>query len=100
MLLELRPDWTQYLQRGGIMLFRIDKALYVLMEAARLWFLHLVALLTAHDFKQSQADKAVLLLRRTGSKRLYVCLHVDDTTTCSSVCMMFACIMCHSYVYL
>ena len=82
------------------MLFRIDKAIYVLMEAARLWFLHLVSLLTAHDFKQSQADEAVLLLRHTGSKRLYVCLHVDDTTTCSSVCMMFACIMCHSYVYL
>ena len=100
MLLELRPDWIQYLQRGGTMLFRIDKAHYVLMEAARLWFLHLVSLLRAHDFKQSQADEAVLLLRRKGSKRLYVCLHVDDTTTCSSVCMMFACIMCHSYVYL
>ena len=77
LLLELRPDWIQYLQRDGSMLFRIDKALYGLMEAARLWFLHLVALLTAHGFKHSQADKAVLLLRK-GSKRLYVCLHVDD----------------------
>ena len=76
-LLELHSDWSEYTQRDGSMLFRVDKALYGLAEAARLWFLHLTALLRQNGYTQSTSDRAVFI-RRDGTNRVYIALHVDD----------------------
>ena len=87
-LLVLHPEWSQYLQGDGSILFRIDKALYGLAEAARLWFLHLTALLKKHGYIQSTADRAVLL-RTDGVNRVYICLHVDDMLVLYTVKRMY-----------
>ena len=63
----LYPDMEKHLNRDGSMTFKVNKALYGLAEASRLWFLHLTALLLKLGYTAFTDDGLVLIL-----------LHVDD----------------------
>ena len=76
-LLSLHPEWSTYVQSDGSMIIKLNKALCGLLEAARLWFLHLTSLLISHGYTQSKADKA-FFMRFVRNKCLFLCLHVDD----------------------
>ena len=59
------------------MTFKVNKALYGLAEASRLWFLHLTALLLKLGYTASIHDKGVLY-RFTNNGLVLILLHVDD----------------------
>ena len=75
-LLGLYPDMEKHLNRDGSMTFKVNKALYGLAEASRLWFLHLTALLLKLGYTASTNDKGVLY-RFTDDGLVLILLHVD-----------------------
>ena len=77
LVLKVYPQWTQYVRDDGTIHFRVEKALYGLPEAARLWYLHLTKLLKQWGLTQSTTDKA-MFHRRQGRSLLIVLIHVDD----------------------
>ena len=76
-LLELYPDMKKFLNKDGSMSFKVEKAVYGLAEASRLWFLHLTSLLSKLGYVASTNDKGVLY-RMTPDGPVYILLHVDD----------------------
>jgi hypothetical protein len=75
--LKLFPSWQKIVRRDGSILFSVRKALYGLAESARLWFIHLVAVLTKFGFVQSKVDKAMLFIRK-GDSLVILLILVDD----------------------
>ena len=76
-LLELYPEMKEFLNRDGSMSFKVEKAVYGLAEASRLWFLHLTSLLSKLGYATSANDKGVLY-RMTPDGPVFILLHVDD----------------------
>ena len=76
-LLELFPSMKKFLNNDGSMSFKVEKAVYGLAEASRLWFLHLTSLLSKLGYHASGNDKGVLY-RMTSDGPVYILLHVDD----------------------
>ena len=76
-VLKVYPQWAQYVRSDGTIHFKVEKALYGLPEAARLWYIHLTQLLKKWGLTQSTTDKAMFYHRR-GRSLLIVLIHVDD----------------------
>ena len=49
-------DVSEYLEKDGSLIVKIKKALYGLVESARLWYDHLCATLLSIGYKVSQFD--------------------------------------------
>ena len=68
-------DVSEYLEKDGSLIVKIKKALYGLVESARLWYDHLCATLLSIGYKVSQFDrglfhKAIDVLQSTNSTAL------------------------------
>lgn len=63
--------------------FKLNKSLYGLKQAARVWNLTLHNELIKNGFKQSDADKC-LYVRRDSGKVCYLLVHVDDMILASN----------------
>jgi hypothetical protein len=74
-LLELRPDWTPFLQQDGSLIVQLDKCVYGLKEAAIAFANHLESLLKPLGFHRSTVDRS-LFIRDDPIFFLYS--HVDD----------------------
>jgi hypothetical protein len=88
-LLDLDPDgnWEEYQDPSGKIWVQLDRALYGLVESARLFYDHLCNTLTHVGFAMNPYDQCVFT-RSIGSDKQYVCFHVDDllcTATHSSL---------------
>ena len=68
---------AKHQNRDGSVTFKVNKALYGLAEASRLWFLHLTGLLAKLGYKTSIHDKGVLY-QLTPHGIVPILLHVDD----------------------
>ncbi len=77
----LPPDgWPEYDDKGRELVYKLDKAVYGLRQAAREWRNMLIgALTTDHGLKASQTDDSLLaLLGAEGQLRLLIAVYVDD----------------------
>ena len=71
------PELNQWRNPDCSITFKVLKAIYVLAEAARQWYLHLADLLSEVGFKSSTNDKALFyLIDATGI--MYILVYVDD----------------------
>eukprot|EP01036_Dinobryon_divergens_P034190 gene34190-44172_t len=70
-------DISDYLEKDGSLIVKIKKALYGLVESARLWYDHLCATLLSIGYKVSQFDRG-LFFKDTDTGKSLICLHVDD----------------------
>ena len=60
--------------RGQQMVWRLNRSLYGLVQAARCWYLSISTHLTSHGFKQSDADPCLF----TDCNNTIIVLYVDD----------------------
>ena len=77
-LLELHPSYTKFLRPDGTMRVRLNKALYGLREAPKIWFDTIKAFFIMHRFKQSTLDECLFYKKYSDRTSIDVLLHVDD----------------------
>jgi hypothetical protein len=70
-------DVSDFIEKDGSLIVKIKKALYGLVESARLWYDHLCATLLSIGYKVSQFDRG-LFHKDTDTGKSLICLHVDD----------------------
>ena len=70
-------DISEYLEPDGSLIVKIKKALYGLVESARLWYDHLCATLLSIGYKVSHFDRG-LFHKDKDNEKSHICLHVDD----------------------
>jgi Reverse transcriptase (RNA-dependent DNA polymerase) len=68
-------SYRDFLCEDGSMVVRLNKALYGLVESAKLWYQHLRGVLSRHGYKPIDADECVFMRDEPVVK---VALHVDD----------------------
>ena len=83
-LVKKRPDYTPYLLPDGTMIVELDKALYGLVESARLWFENMSDTLKKDGFIPNPYDICVFNKIAYGVQ-ITIVLYVDDLliTSCS-----------------
>lgn len=82
-LLQVRPDYQRFVQPDGCILMALDRALYGLIQSARLWYDRLTAVLRGEGYAPNPVDPCVWNIG-VGSEQCTVLFHVDDLS-CSSV---------------
>jgi hypothetical protein len=76
-LVELNHSYAEYVTESGQIWVKLNKALYGLVESARLFYDHLCTTLTNVGFEMNPYDRCVFSRTVDGEKQ-YVCFHVDD----------------------
>lgn len=77
-LIELKPDWHDYLKLDGSLLVQLNKALYGSIEAAHLWNNHINNTITKIcKFNQSNVDPCLYYYNSNNIFSL-ILVHVDD----------------------
>lgn len=78
LLVEMDPDFQQFVEKNGTSVVALDKALYGCVESASLWYNHLRGTLLAHGMKENEYDCCVFNKSAEGGKQLTVAVYVDD----------------------
>jgi len=79
LLVQIAPEYGQYLDDSGCMIVELDKALYGCVEASLLWYNDLCSKLVAFGFVANPYDQCVFnKLDSATGKQITVVLHVDD----------------------
>jgi len=76
-VLEIAPEYEHYLQPNGTILVELNKSLYGLPEAGRVWYEHYAKILIGLGYQRSEADRCCYKKHTEGSS-LLVGMHVDD----------------------
>ena len=76
-LCQIRPDYAQFVQDDGTMLLELERALYGLVQSARLWYNRLVAVLAREGYVVNPMDPCVWN-KDSDDKQCTVLFHVDD----------------------
>lgn len=78
-LVRLYPQYKRFVNRNtGTITVLLKKALYGLLESAKLWFEHMKATLLAYGFTQSKTDPCLFFIPGGPGVFIMLCLHVDD----------------------
>lgn len=77
MLCQIRPDYQQYVSSDGTISLKLLKALYGLVQSARLWYDRLVGVLKNGGFVMNPYDVCVWN-HGEGKEQCTVVIHVDD----------------------
>jgi len=77
MFVEMYPNLKEYICANGKLIFKLQKYLYGLPQAAFHFHQHLSERMKELGFTQLTSDKC-LWKRGTGDMTIYVCAHVDD----------------------
>jgi len=75
---ESMPELKAYQGEDGKIVVRVDRAMYGLIQSARLWYDELTRHLLSNGFQKSKADECVLVKRMQNGKYIIVILYVDD----------------------
>ncbi len=76
-LCQLNPEYRKYLRHYNTIIMKLKRALYGLVQSARLWYDRLVAALISLGFVMNHADQCVFN-RGTGDDQCTILFHVDD----------------------
>jgi hypothetical protein len=79
LLVKLRPEYKQYMNSGGSIIVRLNKALYGCIESAKLWYNLLSTTLTKeYHMIANPYDPCVFNLNTSTGDQLTVVIYVDD----------------------
>jgi len=78
MAAEWIPDIANFVREDGKLAVRVEKAMYGLIQSARLWYDELTRHLLANGFMKCPADECVLVKHEDGKEAIIVLLYVDD----------------------
>jgi hypothetical protein len=76
-VVDLYPNYLPFLQDDGSLLMQMLKAMYGCVQASRLWFNLLTALLLSKGYVASETDPCVMR-RSTGGLIFCILIYVDD----------------------
>jgi hypothetical protein len=76
-LVQIRPEYRQFLTLEGTMIVRLDKALYGCIESAKLWYDDIAKTLIELGYTRNPVDQCVFN-KGPLATQCTVCLHVDD----------------------
>lgn len=74
-LVKLTPSWSKLLSDEGVLVLKLNRALYGLVESARLWNEEIAGTLTAAGFSQSTQDPCLFVHAEKG---ISLVIYVDD----------------------
>jgi hypothetical protein len=78
-LVRLHPEYREFVNAStGCVIVRLKKALYGLIESAKLWYNHLSATLTAAGWTAMTTDRCVFQRIDSRGNKHHLCFHVDD----------------------
>jgi hypothetical protein len=75
---ECMPHLGDYVDQQGRIIVKVDKAMYGLIQSAKLWYKELTRHLMAKGFKKCHADECVLVKKVDNGEYIIVLLYVDD----------------------
>jgi hypothetical protein len=78
MAAEWIPGIANFVQEDEKLAVRVEKAMYGLIQSARLWYDELTRHLLANGFTKCAADECVLVKHDDGKEAIIVLLYVDD----------------------
>ena len=86
LLIKVRPDFSQFLYKGTI-LVKLKKAIYGLVQLAKLWYERFKKILYSIDFECNPVDVCVFNRNsKIDGSQLAIALHVDDGfVSCSNI---------------
>jgi len=81
-LSNMAQEWmlelTKFMQFNGKLIVKVKKAMYGLIQSAKLWYKELSRFLEANRFKKCPSDECVMVKKEGGSDAIVVILYVDD----------------------
>ncbi len=77
LLVEVKPEWRQYVGKNGTIVVQLERALYGLIESAKLWYEEFCAYLKQLGFVANSHDQCVFNKDFNG-KQCRLVLYVDD----------------------
>jgi hypothetical protein len=88
-LSQMCGDWVpgagEYLRDDGKLVVKVNKAMYGLIQSAKLWYKELSGYLVSKGFTISKSDKCVLVKTMENGKHFIVMLYVDGILVMSEV---------------
>ena len=88
-LAEMSTEWVSgtkdFLRHDGKLIVRVDRAMYGLIQSAKLWYDELSGHLMRMGFKLVKGDQCVLVKQMQSGKYVIVILYVDDILVLSEL---------------
>jgi hypothetical protein len=75
---ECMPELLPYRGADGKLIAQVDRAMYGLIQSAKLWYKELTRHLLDKGFQKSTADECVLVKKMENGEYILVVLYVDD----------------------
>jgi hypothetical protein len=75
---ECMPYLAEFIDQQGRLIVKVDKAIYGIIQSAKLWYKELTRYLVSKGFKKCPSDDCVLVRRMENGEHLIVLLYVDD----------------------
>jgi hypothetical protein len=75
---EHMPEVAKFVREDGKLVVRVDKAMYGLIQPAKLWYKELTRFLQENGFKKCPSDEFVLVKHVEGKGAIVVILYIDD----------------------
>jgi hypothetical protein len=72
------PDLKEFIGADGKLVVRVDKAMYGLIQSAKLWYNELNGFLMSQGFRKCILDECILVKRMPNGESITVVLYVDD----------------------
>jgi hypothetical protein len=72
------PDLKEFIGADGKLVVRVDKAMYGLIQSAKLWYNELTGFLMSQGFRKCISDDCILVKRMPNGESVTVVLYVDD----------------------
>jgi hypothetical protein len=77
-LVAIDPSYSQFVNKNGTCVVKLNKALYGCVESARLWYNNLSADLHRLEYVTNATDICIFNRPETKGSQTTLCLHVDD----------------------
>lgn len=88
LLVTLEPQFEKYINENGTLIVKLKKALYGLVESAKLWYDEMSKILYQEGFNVNPTEKCIFN-KQVGTTQCTICLYVDDLMiTCADETML------------
>jgi hypothetical protein len=78
MCVNWMPHFKENVREDGKLYVKVDKAMYGLIQSAKLWYKELTGHLMKHGFRKCKSDECVLVKCMKNGAHVIVLLYVDD----------------------
>jgi hypothetical protein len=78
MAVKYMPALSDFVRSDGALVVRLERAMYGLIQSAKLWYKELTEFLKTLGFRITPSDECVLHLKRERGRDVMILLYVDD----------------------